>query len=252
MEMKIFNSFISLALCMLSLLPAQAQNGNPNPTANAPKDETTEADDTAFPLYNGMTVSVDLWGIGSKVLGGDFLSSEVSVDVNLKNRFFPIVELGYGGTDAWNDNGTNYKTSAPYFRIGMNYNALFKKKFDNFLFVGLRYGFTSFKYDVSTLAVNDPVYGGIIGNPNQMDNVWGGSLPFDHKGMKGSMQWIEFCVGIRAHIWDRFYMGWGLRFKFRASSSTGTYGDPWYVPGFGKYASNNLGVTYTITYKLPY
>ena len=81
-----------------------------------------------FPLYNGVTVSLYLWGIGSKVLGGDFLSSEVAVDVNLKNRFFPIVELGYGSTDAWNDNGTNYKSNAPYFRIGMNYNALYKKK----------------------------------------------------------------------------------------------------------------------------
>lgn len=66
------------------------------------------------------------------------------------------------------------------------------------------------------------------------------------------MQWFEFCVGIRAHIWKELYMGWGLRFKFRTSSSTGEYGDPWYVPGFGKYGSNTMGVTYTITYKLPY
>ena len=66
------------------------------------------------------------------------------------------------------------------------------------------------------------------------------------------MQWFEFCVGIRAHIWKELYMGWGLRFKFRTSSSTGEDGDPWYVPGFGKYGSNTMGVTYTITYKLPF
>ena len=89
------------------------------------------------------------------------------MDVNLKNRFFPIVELGYGGTDAWNDNGTHYKSNAPYFRIGMNYNALFKKKFKNYLFVGLRYAMSSFKYDIATLSVDDPIYGGGIGNPNR-------------------------------------------------------------------------------------
>lgn len=252
MERKILDSFISLALCLLTAVPMQAQNGNQPPASNPPKEQKQGTDVPDFPLYNGVTVSVDLWGIGSKVLGGDFMSSEVAVDVNLKNRFFPIAEVGYGGTDAWNDNGTHYKSSAPYFRIGLNYNALYKKKFDNFLFVGLRYAMSSFKYDIEALAVNDPVWGGSIGNPNQVDGVWGGSLPYNHKGMKGSMQWFEFCVGIRAHIWNRFYMGWGLRFKFRASSSTGVYGDPWYVPGYGKYGANTLGVTYTITYKLPY
>lgn len=252
MERKILSSFIVISLCLLTGFPVQAQNNNRPPASNPPKEQKKEVDEEAFPLYNGVTVSVDLWGIGSKALGGDFLSSEVAVDVNLKNRFFPIVELGYGGTDAWNDNGTHYKSNAPYFRIGMNYNALFKKKFKNYLFVGLRYAMSSFKYDVSTLSVDDPIYGGSIGNPNQTDDIWGGSLPFDHKGMKGSMQWFEFCVGIRAHIWKELYMGWGLRFKFRASSSTGEYGDPWYVPGFGKYGSSTMGVTYTITYKLPF
>lgn len=56
-----------------------------------------------YPLYNGISVSVDLWGPGSKLFGSDFFSSEVAVDVNLKNRFFPIVELGYGNTDTWSD-----------------------------------------------------------------------------------------------------------------------------------------------------
>ena len=30
------------------------------------------------------------------------------------------------------------------------------------------------------------------------------------------------------------------------------YGNPWMVPGFGKYNSNNMGVTYSLIYKLPY
>lgn len=75
------------------------------------------------------------------------------------------MELGYGSTDAWNDNGTNYKSNAPYFRIGMNYNALYKKKFDNFLFVGLRYAMSSFKYDITTLPVTDPIFDGSTETP---------------------------------------------------------------------------------------
>ena len=44
--------------------------------------------------------------------------SEVAVDGNLKNRFFPIAELGYGSTDTWSDKGIHYTSNAPYFRIG--------------------------------------------------------------------------------------------------------------------------------------
>lgn len=254
MKRKTSSSFIAISLvaaCLLTGLPMQAQNRNQSPASQPAPKEQKSTDEVSFPLYNGINVSVDLWGIGSKVLGGDFLSSEVAVDVNLKNRYFPVVELGYGGTDTWNDYGTHYKSNAPYFRIGMNYNAFYKKKFDNYLFVGLRYAISSFKYDIEALSVSDPIYGGETGNPNQSDDVWGGNVPFDHR-LKGTMQWCEFYAGIRAHIWKRLYMGWGVRFKFRLSSSNGEYGNPWYVPGFGKYDSKAMGITYTITYKLPF
>ena len=121
MEQKILNYSISLAFCLLLSLPLQAQNSDISaPPANTPpKKEKKEAkEEVHYPLYNGISVSVDLWGPGSKLFGSDFFSSEVAVDVNLKNRFFPIVELGYGNTDTWSDKGIHYKTGAPYFRIG--------------------------------------------------------------------------------------------------------------------------------------
>lgn len=97
MERKILSSFIlslSLAFFLLTGLPVQAQNSNRPPASNPPKkEEKKEADENVFPLYNGVTISVDLWGIGSKVLGGDFLSSEVAVDVNLKTVSFRLWNL---------------------------------------------------------------------------------------------------------------------------------------------------------------
>lgn len=256
MGRKILNYSISLTLCLLMSFPLRAQNVNSSapPTGTPPAAaQKKEADqEVHYPLYNGISVGIDLWGPGSRLLGSDFLSAEVGVDVNLKNRFFPIAEIGYGSTDTWSEKGIHYKTGAPYFRIGMDYNALYKKQHGNMILVGLRYGATSFKYDVEALAINDPIYGGSINNPNLEDNIWGGSLPFNYKGMKGSMQWLEFCAGVRAHIWKELYMGWAIRFKFRMSSSTDVHGDPWYVPGYGKYGGNTMGVIYTITYKLPF
>lgn len=255
MEEKILNYFISLILCLLIASPLQAQRqGQMNQrTGTTPrKSEKKKEPEITYPFYNGLSVSVDLFGIGNKILGGDFLSSEIAIDANLKNRYFPVFEMGYGTTDTWSDDGIHYKSNAPYFRIGMNYNILYKKKFKNCLFIGFRYAMSSFKYDVAALAVNDPVYGGITYNPNLWDNLWRDSQPFNHQGMKGSMQWFELCGGVRAHIWKDLYMGWTIRMKYRTSSSTGLYGNPWYVPGYGKYSTNTMGITYTITYKLPY
>lgn len=256
MVRKISSCSISLLLCLLLSAPLWAQG-----MGNAPSDENRASgqsqdkpagDAPEYPLFNGLSVGVDLWGIGGKILGSDFLSAEVSVDANLKHRYFPIVELGWGSTDKWSDHGTRYRTSAPYFRIGMDYNALYNKRHGHMLMVGLRYAATSFKYDIDALGINDPIYGGIVGNPELEDEIWGGSLPYSHQGLKGSMQWLEICVGVRANVCKNLYMGWQLRFRNKLSASTAEYGNPWYVPGYGKYKNSGLGVSYSIIYKLPF
>lgn len=226
----------------------QTPRGNREQTKKQKKKEKkpTEVD---YPLYNGFSVGMDLWGLGGKVFGSDFVSTEVAVDVDLKHRYFPVAEIGYGSTDTWSDKGIHYKSSAPYLRLGMDYNMLFRKAHGHQLRLGLRYATSSFDYDVQSLGVSDPIYGGMPGNPNISDDVWGSTVPFDHRGMKGSMQWMELCVGIRANVWGNLAMGWAMRFKFKLSGSSDTYGDPWYVPGFGQYASNTLGITYTLVYQ---
>ena len=107
MVRKISSYFISLlcSLLLLLALPAQAQYAGSSSTKDtrpvAKKKEKKPAE-IEYPLYNGVSVGLDLWGIGSKLFGGDFLSSEVIASVDLKHRFFPTVEVGYGQTDAWN------------------------------------------------------------------------------------------------------------------------------------------------------
>ena len=134
----------------------------------------------------------------------------------------------------------------------MDYNALYKKKHGQMILVGLRYGHSSFDYHIASLMLDDPIYGGLPWNPNLTDDVWGESIPYDHAGQKGSMHWAEFCVGIRANIWKSIYMGLGMRYRINLSETKSKLGDPWYVPGFGKYGNNTLGVQYSVIYKLPF
>ena len=222
---------ISLLLLFCIGLPLIAQQQRPvhTPKRDQKKKEVTEID--TIPFYNGTYVGVDLYGIGSKLLGGDFMSSEVSIAVNLKNKFIPTVEFGMGGTDTWSETGIHYKSkAAPFFRIGVDYNTMAKKKEKNsYLYAGIRYAFSSFKYDVSTLPADDPIWGDNIGNPSLGDDYWGGSIPFNHPGMKASVQWLEIVLGVKVRIYKNFNMGWSVRMKYKTIASTGEYGDPWNI-----------------------
>ena len=68
--------------------------------------------------------------------------------------------------------------------------------------------------------------------------------------MKHTMHWVEFTAGIRANISKHIKMGLMLRIKHKLKASVDTYGDPYYIPGFGRYDSNNVGITYSIIYQL--
>ena len=64
------------------------------------KEETKKAEPTEdVPLYQGTSIGVEIAGIGSYLLGSDILNSEVSIQANFKNRFLPVVEVGYGKAD---------------------------------------------------------------------------------------------------------------------------------------------------------
>ena len=227
MEQKILKystaTIVSL-LCLAFSLPLHAQQQRPNARPSTKEKAKEEIKVDTIPFYNGTYVGV-----------------------NLKRKFIPTAEIGFGQTDTWSDNGIHYKSAAPYFRIGVDYNVV-----KEYLYVGLRYGFSSFKYDISSTPFSDPIYGGSMANPGLIDGIWGGSVPYHYNGLKSNMQWLELVAGVNVQIYKRFYMGWTLRFKFKTSASVNEHGNPWYVPGFGEYDSSNIGITYTLIYKLPF
>lgn len=143
---KKISKYISLLLLLTSslLLPTPAH-------AQKKDKETLKAEYKASPLYQGTSIGIEIAGAGGYLLGSDMLSSEIILQTNLKNRFLPVIEVGYGKTDVINDaNDMHYKTSAPYFRIGMDYNVFYQKPYlPGYLYVGLRYGMSSFSYDAS-------------------------------------------------------------------------------------------------------
>ena len=203
--------------------------------ALAQKKVIAETPDT-IPLFRGMAVSVDAFGLG-QILLSDYGQYEAALRMNLKDKYFPIIELGYGKANT-TDEGTNinFKTSAPYGRIGMDWNLL-KNKHDIYrLYGGARYAFTSYKFDVK--------------GPDMIDPVWGTTTPYEAHDVSCNYHWLEAVFGVDAKIWGPIRMGWSVRYKRRLFRNDGDIGNTWYVPGFGRQGSSRFGGTFNITYEL--
>lgn len=204
----------------------------------APAQEQSE---TAKPWeFKGVSVSADLFGYIGRIMN-DYTSSEVAVSANFGNRFFPVVEIGYGSTDT-TDETTRiyYKSSAPYFRAGLDYNFLYKKSGEpgNYKIIGLvRYGQTTAKYDVTTPPLTDP--------------VWGSEATLSLTDVEASCSWMEFGVGVQVKIWKNLHMGWSIRYKSLIKDGKGDRSEVWYIPGYGENKNGCFGGTYTIIYNIP-
>ena len=193
------------------------------------------------PLFQGVMVGVDVYGFLNQALGSDIRTTEVSLEANLLNRFFPVVEFGYGSMDTTNEETEiHFKTSAPFFRLGLNYNVFYKKpELPGYMTVGLRYGFSSFEYDVQA--------------PNLTDPNWNHTqVPVDYTGVKSKVGWLEAVAGLRTNVYKDFYLGLNVRYRSRLSMTQNENSEPYYIPGYGRGKTSNFGITYSIIYKLPF
>lgn len=191
--------------------------------------------------FRGISVSTDILGYAYTLLE-DYMSGEVAIEANLGNKYYPVFEMGYGTCDFTDETfGISYKSGAPYYRIGLNYN--FSNKIgeaprNSYIYALGRFAFTRAKYDVCTPPIHDP--------------VWGGEVSLDLTDVNGYYSWAEFGIGVNVKIWKNLRMGWSIRYKARLNQVTGNNSRMWYVPGFGNSRHTTFGGTYSIIYDIPF
>lgn len=228
--MKILN-YIFLSSLLLITLPI---------TVEAQEKEEQPQESTF--TFNGINLSADILGYLGSFLD-DAKSSEVAIEANLGDRFFPTIEAGYASIDFIDENfGIHYKSAAPYFRAGLNYNFSYQKEKKvqrpNYVYGALRFGWSKMKYDVSSPPIHDP--------------VWGGEVPFSHSDINGFASWVELGVGVNAKIWKNLRMGWCIRYKARLNVINNENAQVGYIPGFGTNRHTRFGATYNIIYEIPF
>ena len=107
-----------------------------------------------YPLLHSATVSLDLFTPAMRAFGTKYGLGEVAAEINLYNRYIPVLEFGLGQAENTpDDNNYTYKSAiSPFFRIGMNYNFFYGSNPDYMLMIGLRNGFSPFKFEVTDIS----------------------------------------------------------------------------------------------------
>lgn len=230
------NNLLSIVFLLIASVTFAQQRQS---TAAPQKKETKKESKYNFPLLNGLIVGVDLYSPVANLFGQKYGNYEASLELNMHNRFLPTWEIGIGRADNKPEdmNFTYVGKPALYNRIGINYNFHYNTDGPGTFFVGLRYGFSSFKYDVTDITIESPYW------ETKYDNL-------SITGQKSNAQWIEALGGIRVRLYKDLMMGWTIRYKWLIKATDNENSSPWFIPGYGNRGSS-LGITYSIYYKFP-
>ena len=187
----------------------------------------------SIPFFQGFALSFDLVGPAMLVLS-DHGEYEGALRINLHDEWFPVFEAGVGRANHENDEvtGITYKTTAPYFRIGMDWNILKNRHSPNRMYAGFRYAFTTYNVDIIREELPDP--------------VWQSKAGFGIEGYHCSQHWAEIVFGIDAKLFGPLHLGWTVRYKRRLHHNDLPFGQTWYVPGFGTYDKDKLAANFNV------
>lgn len=190
------------------------------------------------PLLHSASVSVDIWDPVMRAFGQKYGLVEFAAEVNLHNRYIPVVEIGLGETSYTpEENNYTFKVPVtPYFRIGCNYNFLYNSNPDYLVMAGVRFGYSRFRYEVNDVTLSS--------------DYWGETATFNLPAQTGSLTYMQLLFGLRVRVFGPVSMGWCVRYKAKLHESAATYGEPWYIPGYGSRKGAITGSFY-VTYTIP-
>lgn len=188
-----------------------------------------------YPLLHSASLSVDLFTPAMRAFGTKYGLGEIAAEVNLHNRYIPVLEFGLGeAKNTPEDNNYTYRSPiAPFFRIGMNYNFLYQSNPDYLIMAGVRYGFTPFKFEVTDIT--------------QQPGYWDEPLTYSIPSQNVTAGYFQILLALRVRIIDNFSLGWSVRYQSLLHDSDTPYGNAWYIPGFGP-RNRTINATFSLSY----
>lgn len=190
-----------------------------------------------YPLVHQAIFGVNLWDGIMRCLGQKFGLGDVWAEVSLHNRYFPFFAFGFGqiSDTPINKNYTYNSPMAPYFKLGATYNLFYNSSPDYRLQAGLRYGFSAFKWNVTDVTVDE--------------GYWGAPTSYKIPDQSCTAGYLEVVLALKVKIWRNISAGWTLVYHSLLHDSKSAYGNPMYIPGYGKRNgafTGNFSVCYTL------
>lgn len=191
-------------------------------------------------LY-GCAVEADAASIiTATLLKAETYTMQGGIQLNLVNKYFPVLELGYAGADKLTANNVAYMTNAPFGKIGLDFNLLKQKpeapSAANLLLIGLRLGASNFNYDITNISISD--------------GYWKGSETINYLHQPSTNYWFELSAGIQVEVVKNIYLGWRVRNKKLLGTPKSGALTPWYIPGFGINNGNQWEFNYNVGFKI--
>ena len=189
----------------------------------------------------GFRVGLDVSNPIRTLFNEDRKSLEIIGDYRINKKLYAAVELGFLDKKTLEDH-LDYTTNGQYIKIGANYN-LYENwlDMDNEVFVGMRYGLSTFKQTLHSYTVYSD------SSLPEIDNV----IDKEFSGLTAN--WGELVFGMKVETFHNIFLSASFSFKKIISTKEPENFKNLYAPGFDRIFLNNggIGFNYVISYRLP-
>ena len=187
-----------------------------------------------WPVYNGMTVGLNIWDAAMLIAGQSYASFDASLAFSIRNWIFPTVECGIGFANNHSDQSMLiYKTKpSPFLKIGADYNFLYKSTPDYQLCLGVRFGFSPVSYEITDISINS--------------DYWKEEAQFSILKQHTTSIYGQALASVKVKIWEKLSLGWSIRYHFDIHTPDGSGSKPWFIPGYG--TSSPVSATFSVFY----
>ena len=227
MEMGIYKYIFSLFISLISLNLSFGQDENFYAETKVKE-----------PLQlKGIKLGVNVGRFSDFQFKPDRFSYEASLDFNLSNKYFGVVEAGYSEINFNKDSLYNYNSEGTFFKVGVDFNML-KKYPSDFFGIGLRIGRSDFSHSASSIQI-------------EMDH-WG-SNTFQPISKSYIAYWFEASLGVKGEIFKNVYLGWSGIVRIQLRGGKDADFQAYDIPGFGDGSKSlKLAANYYIYYQIPF
>ena len=191
----------------------------------------------------GVRVGIDLYKLARTFYDEDYKGLELTGDYRLTRKFYLAGELG-NENKTTDDDRLDFTTKGTYFKVGFDYNTYENwLDMENMITVGMRYGVSSFSQQLNTYEIYNP-------------NPYFGETPLIVSGEKFnglSASWIEIVAGVKAKVFNNFFVGFSLRLNRIVSNKQPDNFENLYIPGYNRTYNGEFGAgfNYTVSYFIP-